>query len=237
MKNFVFIFCVFIGALNTSQAAPTVDSSYYSIASMKTTATVVPESPLNDNILLEARRQLLVDTQLGADPLSIINTLLTLWQVIESNKPVVNINTKGASALPDIAKTDWTLVTGWKPEHVVNYKVEWSNPYGMKVISLDFEVRQTYGGSLKGKGQYIAVARVVPVAVNVDWGFDLNVNVNVPSVTNRGTVDDPLAEIAMEVTYQAKGMFQNETVTEPYLLRGDGYFANTRTHQIFFKGK
>jgi len=238
---------VLVGQRSFGQAALLIDpnryASFYTIVSSHIESEILPDLPFSADGLYLAEESLEGERvfpssgfQTGtADPFSIINTCLKAWDLVQKNKPVADIEHKGASALPEIAKSDWTRIGGWKPEHVVNYKVSWSNPYGITVASLAFQIRLTYGGSVGGKGLYIGYAQVLPVKVKVNWGFGLDVKVDVSSILNRGTPENPLAEIAMAVTYQIKGLFQNETVTEPYLLRGDGHLENTRTHEVFFK--
>ena len=170
----------------------------------------------------------------GGDPMAIADLAVDLWNIVEDNKPVVNVETKTASALPNIAKNDWTALTGWKPEHGTTFSIDIQNLYGMNVVQMEYELNLRYGGSVKGKGQYIASAQVIPSKVSVLWAYTLNVNVDVVSVVNEGTTANPLAAITLNVSYSYGNMLSTTSGLNRYLVRGNGDIEDLDSGQKYF---
>ena len=168
--------------------------------------------------------------------LGIAQVALKVWDIIQDNRAVANVSMTSTSALPTGASQNWQSMTGWQPERAVRFSVEAENGFGMTVVSLQYEVRVLSGGNLDGKGLYIATARVLPTAVKVLWGFNLDVTVNVASTYNAGTESDPLAEIALDVQYKYGSIMNSNSGTNSYLVRGDGFMQDTSNGKVFFEG-
>ncbi|MFH2204686.1 MAG: hypothetical protein ABIJ96_16350 [Elusimicrobiota bacterium] len=153
----------------------------------------------------------------------IINIAEKIWKFIERNKPVVNVTTHYANAVP--AGTEhWTELEGWsKPERTL-YSFSAKNGYGKKVVDVTYIVLRTAGGKKAGKGLYLTGVTVIPVKVDVLWGFKYDMGVEVASVSNVGTTEEPVAGMIMNLTWQ---IANNRKVTRGagvYYLQGDGHF-------------
>ena len=160
----------------------------------------------------------------GADPMAIADVFFKVWDIIKQGAPVVNVQYKNVNALPNLADNNWTALTGWKSERTVVFGVSTENLYGIKTVDLQYKVKLLYGGGVKGKGQYIASARVVPTKVDVIWGYNLDVTVEVPSILNLASNEDPLAAINLDVTYKISTILRSYSESNSYHLRGDGLF-------------
>jgi len=169
------------------------------------------------------------------DPMSIADMALKVWDIIQDNKAVLNVSTVNVKALPYLAKDSWTSLTGWKPEHGVEYSLEIKNLYGIKVVELVYEVRLIYGGSVRGLGKYIASARVVPKFVDVLWGYDLDVSVREVAVQNLKDEQDPFASIVLEVGINYGSIIKKTSETLTYRLNGDGEIHDLTTGNVYFK--
>lgn len=161
--------------------------------------------------------------QEGVDPMAIADIVFKIWDIIKDGKPVVNVQYKNANALPNIANRKWEALTGWKTERSMTFGVSTENVYGIKTVDLEYKVKLLYGGGVKGKGQYIASARVVPSKVDVKWGYNLDVTVEVPSILNLASIDDPLASISMDVTYKISTILRSYSEANSYEVHGDGF--------------
>lgn len=155
----------------------------------------------------------------------IINTGKKIWAIIEAGRPVVNIKSDWASAVPDGTK-HWSQLHSWKKPKVVNYGFSAKNLYGMNVIDLVFRVIYTYGGQLDGKGQFLTNVKLVPLKINVLWGYDLDVNVEVPDVFNTGTKEDPIGAMEMVVTSSIKTVFKTSIKGQTFYVDGKGDFED-----------
>jgi hypothetical protein len=160
--------------------------------------------------------------QEGVDPMAIADIAFKIWDIIKDGKPVVNVQYKNANALPNIANRKWEALTGWKSERSMTFGVSTENAYGIKTVDLEYKVKLLYGGGVKGKGLYIASARVVPSKVDVKWGYNLDVSVEVPSILNLASIEDPLAAISMDVTYKISTILRSYSESNGYELRGNG---------------
>lgn len=252
----VWIAAVFV--LNISARAQVThppmieDPAYFEIANVESKLVEIHTESLTPKKLNEAyerfqaqRLQLesveRVDQGLFfVNPYLIAQVLLKAWDIVVQNKPVVNVEAKNVSALPVMADYSWNKLTGWKRERVVKYSLSVKNLYGTETVKMDYLVRLLYGGGVAGRGQYIASARVVPRNVKVLWGYNLDVNVNVPSVVNISREDDPIAAVTLEVAYTIKSQIMGFTIKksstqDTYLLQGDGLLMDKSHAKVFFE--
>lgn len=155
----------------------------------------------------------------------IINTGLKIWKIIVDNKPVVDINTQYATALPSGLK-NWTDMAGWLPPAGMVYEMSAKNLYGMKVIDLKYQVLRTYGGSYHGTGRYLTAVTIQPLLVNVAWGYHFSMESSVPdtSIVNVGTSADPVAGLTAQLGWRISTALKDSSGQSLYFLQGDGAF-------------
>ena len=113
----------------------------------------------------------------------IINIGKKIWEIVKANKPVVEVKTKTANALPKGIQC-WDQLESWNFPKAETYKVVYKNLMGIEVVRFSFRVIFTYGGQYRGKGRYITNATIVPADVNVVWGYTFGANVNISQVVN-----------------------------------------------------
>lgn len=224
MKNVGLIVGLGLFLIN-SVPALAQNNPYYEIGKIKTElksveSRMVPEAELAQ-LASESSFTMPALTE-GVDPMAIADIIFKIWDIIKDGKPVVNVQYKNVSALPNIANRHWEALTGWKEERSMVFGVSTENLYGMTTVDLEYKVKLIFGGSVRGKGQYIASARVVPSKVDVKWGYNLDVAVEVPSVINISTIEDPLAAINLDVTYKISTMLRSYSESNTYELRGNG---------------
>ncbi|MGZ3804930.1 MAG: hypothetical protein ACXVB4_12010 [Pseudobdellovibrionaceae bacterium] len=164
----------------------------------------------------------------GLDPIDqagiiidkIINLGKKLWAVVETGRPVVNVKTYTANALPKGLKC-WTDLTGWQVPQSKVYRVQYENLYGMNVVDFAYRVSFTAGGALKGQGKYITNATIMPADLYVSWGYTFNANAEVPSVFNMGTSDQPVAGMQMLMKWSVDTVMTHAEQAESYFVGGD----------------
>lgn len=165
----------------------------------------------------------------GGDDLVIIDRIINIfnkiWTIVEKNKPVVDVRTTYAAAVPEGIK-HWGSLEGWKPPKGTIYQLTATNKYGGKVIDVRYQVLRTYGGQYKGKGRYLTAVTVEPLKVDVSWGFKFTMVAEVPDsgVINVGTTENPNAGMMTTLRWQIQSPLQDSGGKGVYFLQGDGLF-------------
>ncbi len=170
----------------------------------------------------------------GGGGLAIADIALRVWSIIQDNRAVLNVSRQNSKALPVLAKSDWRALTGWKPEHGIELSMTVENLYGMDVIDLSYVVSVIYGGSVRGTGQYIAAARVIPKNINVLWGFNMDVNVAEVAIQNIGTEKNPQGAVTLDVGVTYGSILSQTSFTNSYRLQGNGVIADLTNGKAYF---
>lgn len=155
----------------------------------------------------------------------VINIGKKIWAIIEKNRPVVNIKTEWASAMPEGVK-NWRQLENWSMPKSYDYRYYAKNYFGMTVIDVTYRVMFIHGGSVKGKGSYVANATVVPVNVHVAWGFRLDMDVKIPGVFNVGSHENPVGAVQQIVSAKVTNALTHEEIAGTYSMNGRGEFQD-----------
>ena len=167
----------------------------------------------------------------------IIDTGLKIWKIVEDNKPVVDVKTQYASAVPE-GITNWAQLSGWGyPEGTGVYGFTVKNFYGVTVVDVSYQVVRTAGGSYKGKGHYLTGVTIEPLNVSVAWGYHVTLAAEVTNVTNADTTGtNPLAGMMLSAKLRIQTAVKDEQGEGIYYLQGDGFFKEVggpfQTQQI-----
>ena len=164
----------------------------------------------------------LIDRLIGSTDVvnRVINVGERAWDFLQKNRPVVNAETKFAHALP-VGVQCWNEMENWNLPRAETYRISYENMFGMEVISLDFQLVYSYGGTFNGKGAYITNATILYKNIDVAWAFNVDASVEIPPVMNIATADDPIAVMQVIVRWKAKG-FNHKEGTQSYQIVGDG---------------
>lgn len=165
----------------------------------------------------------------GEDPALVLDRIINIgqkiWTIIEKNKPVVDVKTSYATALPEGTRT-WSQLSGWKPPKGTIYAFKAVNGFGQTVVNVRYQVLRTYGGSYQGKGKYLTAVTIEPLKVEVAWGYKFSLLAEIPEsgTFNAGTSDDPLAGMIATVRWQIDTTVKHSSGKSVYYLQGDGEF-------------
>lgn len=155
----------------------------------------------------------------------IINIGRKIWKIIEENKPVVDIKTQYAAAVPEGIK-HWSQLSGWDTPAGTIYGFTAKNGYGMNVVDVRYQVLRTTGGAFKGKGRYLTGVTVEPLLVSVAWGYKVTITAEAPSVTNADkTGENPTAGMMLNLKWRIQTPVKDVQGTGVYYVRGDGLFV------------
>lgn len=151
----------------------------------------------------------------------IINIGFKIWQIIEANKPVVNIAMPRASALP-IGFKDWSEMESWSDIQVREYQVSYYNVYKMEVVRMNVFVTYSYGGTYNGRGSYISQVGVFLKDLSVSWGFTVNASTEVARTVNVGTRENPQALMEMNFTWSVSSIMKQIHEGLNFSIQGNG---------------
>lgn len=163
------------------------------------------------------------------DPTVLLDTIINIgtkvWTIIDKNKPVVDVKTQYATALPKGITSPMQLA-GWRPPKGAIYGMTAKNAYGQTVVSVKWQVLRTYGGSYHGKGKYLTAVTVQPLQVDVLWGYKFSLDASVPDVTviNAGTDTDPVAGMSPVLQWRIQTAIKDSTGKAGYYVAGDGSY-------------
>lgn len=169
----------------------------------------------------------------GSTPLDVINTALKVWEIVKENKPVVDVDSKNFFyALPLAIENGFEETAGWQPERNVKIEVAYKNFYGFNVVKFVYQIKLIYGGTVDGKGLYIAAARITPLTTSIGWGYTFSVQVSNPITMNIRSRENPLAAIQIDVRYQTSTILKDETIVDTYQVSGDGKILDTENGEV-----
>lgn len=155
----------------------------------------------------------------------IVNIASKVWNIIQANAPVVNIETKYATAYPEGVTAASQLAQWSKPKSYV-YGFYAENLWGSVMIDCKYKVSLTYNGSYKGKGKYLTAVAVIPTTVSVGWGYKFYMSAAVPdsTVANVGTHLDPVAAMQLKLNWKMATALKEIDGTSVYYVQGDGFY-------------
>lgn len=149
----------------------------------------------------------------------IVNLGKKVWNVIENGRPVLNVETEYANALPaGVRAENLEKFSSLQFRSFRHYGV---NLYGVTVYDVTYTLAHRYGGQFDGRGAYIESATVLPQNVHVLWGYNVNFKVANVSTVNLGTTENPIASIAMETGLKIKTVVQEIQIRNLHEFRGD----------------
>lgn len=154
------------------------------------------------------------------DIATIITIGKTVWEIIKDGKPVVDYKSDWAGAIPK--GVSWTDMEGFKDYRWGPFGWDFSNILGMDNVKFSWNFVWSCKGSYNGHGAFIMNAGASIIEIYAAWGYTVNVNVNVDSnPINYGTKVDPIAGLAVEVTFDLRSVLQSFTERCRVSLRGN----------------
>jgi len=155
----------------------------------------------------------------------IVNIASKIWQIVKDNQPVVDVNTKYATAYP-YGITSATQLANWSRPKSYVYGFYAENLYGSVMIDCKYKFSYTYNGAYKGIGKFLTGVAVVPTSITAGWGYKFYMNAEVPdsTIANVGTDANPVAAMQMKLSWKMSTVLKEVTGTSVYYVEGTGYF-------------
>lgn len=165
----------------------------------------------------------------------VVNIGRKVWELVKDNEEKTYIDTPSAQAMP-LGIFCWDQLENWLPVKSRHYEFVMKNFVGLVVAEFDLRVVYVFGGSLKGKGKYLANLAVLPGKPDVMWGFTLNSNAFVNSVGNIGTTHQPLAQVEVKIHWIVDNIVNHAQQLIGLRVDGNGNFQEADTGQIMGLG-
>jgi hypothetical protein len=155
----------------------------------------------------------------------IINIGKSIWAIVEKGKPVLNIQNDWAGAMPTGIE-HWSQLDGWQKPRAENYSFTAKNGYGVNAINVIYRVIYTYGGGIRETGSYLTNVAVVPIHIDVLWGYTLDILVEVPSVFNTGSAKSPIGALQLFVKNEISTVLKTSIIGQTFFINGKGEFED-----------
>lgn len=149
----------------------------------------------------------------------------TVYELVKKGKPTINTEYTPVSILPKNDKSeavDPMFLENFSIPVQKRYRAKLTNGVGKEVVSFEYAVIFSYGGTYEGKGKYIANAQIVPSTVKVSFGWDFNSQMKVAGIYNHGSAENKVVGVALAVKYQIKSWVAMYERTDTIHLTGDG---------------
>jgi hypothetical protein len=147
-----------------------------------------------------------------------------IWSFIKDNQPTDEVSATTADALPGELRNP-SILTGWSAPQVRQFRVVYTNYYGIDVVDFTYQVAYTYGGRIQGKkGYYLTNVQVKPGQLKVLWGFHFDFSGGALKALNVGTQQDPVAGIELSARWRVHSVLLTLASSESFFLKGNGRF-------------
>jgi hypothetical protein len=177
-----------------------------------TTTTPINTNPVNPNGTFN-------DTMVKIDRIVALGE--RIWNFLVTNKPGADYEVFKTSVVPE-GITSWTQLMKWSKPVSKIYRVEFKNSFGSVSGSFDYRLTYFHSGSFKGKGKFLGQISVVPTNIKLGTDRSLKMRVELASVINFGTEEDPIAGAQIIISWSSPTTLKYEMQSAEYLIYGNG---------------
>lgn len=107
-----------------------------------------------------------------------------------------------------------------------NFVTKIKNSSGTEVVSFEYKVIYSHGGSLNGIGKYLTSVMIVPASVRTTFGWDFNASMKLGGIMNNGTKANPVAGVIINLKYQINSWSVAYERTDSIYINGRGEMKN-----------
>ena len=143
-----------------------------------------------------------------------------VWQIVEANKPVVNIAYDYVSAVPEGLSNPRSL-EHFSGLNQKSYRMSGKNLYGITVYDVIYTVVHQFGGDYEGEGSYLTTVAILPSKVDVLWGYTVDMKTRALPATNVGSRYKPIAAMGLEMNFNVRTVLRDTTRKVLFHFRGD----------------
>lgn len=155
-----------------------------------------------------------------------------VWRIISDQRPVLDPDyMKPISVLPltaDGPQDAFHLMSSWSLPEIKTFEVVYRNGFNASVISFDYHVAYQHSGQFEDRGSYLTGVYVSSSNVSVSWGFELSAESQLVAISNRGSMEDPVAGATLKIDYQAGSVLRTIRTSESFHVTGEGEVIHLR---------
>lgn len=165
-------------------------------------------------------------------PMQVVNDFLVvgekLWSIVEYGAPITDISELNTiDVLPNVQGEGIVAadLSAWSLPRVRAYEYVAKNYLGMEVIKFRYRIFFSHSGTFDGSDAYISGLVFEPTYVSATWGFKLNVENDLVSVTNLGGEGLEYSKNVaanVQLRIRAQSPVSNIVHTRSYTITGDG---------------
>lgn len=130
----------------------------------------------------------------------------SVYELIKKGKPTNTTEYAPISIVPKDLSTNAPV----DPFELENFSMPIEKKYttviknglGKRVVTIEYMVIFSYGGSYNGAGKYITAAQIVPTSIDTAFMWDVNATMKLGGIMNHGTKDSPIAGAILGIKYQ-----------------------------------
>ena len=148
-----------------------------------------------------------------------------VWDFIVTHQPKAEYEKFQTSIVP-AGITQWTMLKGWSLPISKVYRVEFKNILGAVAGSFDYRITFFYGGSYQGKGKFLGQISVIPANIQIGTDRSFKMKVEVASITNFGTENDPIAGAQLMISWTSPTTTRYQMNSAEYFITGSGEFID-----------
>src|SRR5690606_32382098 len=100
------------------------------------------------------------------------------------------------------------------------------NGAGKEVVSFEYKVVYSYGGSFNGRGKYLTGVMIVPSSIKTSWGWDFSATMKLQNIMNHGTKDEPVAGAMLVIQYKINSWSAAFERNDTIHVTGQGQLKN-----------
>lgn len=155
--------------------------------------------------LLNAAQKPAQDKAIAIPAALIILAGAKAWNVIVKNRPSADLASAYASAIPGFSY-NWQELESWQK---VTRKYRFTIDHWLqgRTVDITYELSYYYGsitmpgGDLR-KGHYLINFVIKPISIDLDWGWQVGLKVNMSHPMNVGTAEEPVAMLSADLQWQ-----------------------------------
>lgn len=159
---------------------------------------------------------------------TVVNAAELAWKVIEDNAASAEIDSKTASAVPQVE--DWQALSDTQGPNIIRipYKNRFMWPLDDYLhVDIQIALKWRYGGRYKGGGAFIPSVWIEVPELFVGFPWSANINVYFRNPANVGSATAPLAAIDASVRGTVSSGAERHGVEWGYTLYGNGAATQT----------
>lgn len=178
-----------------------------------------------ENTIIENNSRFITGTPF--DAIILIGVGKLIYSVVKKGRPVINTNFEEFSVLPENINEDdansLNELFTWKFPVVREYTLKFINALGMEVITFNYTINFQYGELNNGFGKYLKGIKVVPGDLSVSWGYDLDVDAKMASISNIGSSEsDVIAAATVIVNFKVRNLLNSINMSDAFFIDAKG---------------